>query len=330
MSIEGYDAQRVRIPADVEMADHLLGPLTFRQLAILAAAGLLGWTGFTLLSGLMPWPVLAVFGVLIAATGAGLALGRLDGVSLDRLAVAAIAQARAPRRLVPAPHGVAPPPGFVDGPRLELPAPLRLPAQEIDTEGVIDLGTEGFAAVLAVSTVCFALRTADEREALVAAYGRWLNSLSGPTQILVRAQRVDLVPRIAALRRAAPGLPHPALEHAARAHAAFLDDLAARRDLLTHEVLLVLREPAGPPARRLRAGDAASRLARRAEDAARALRPAGVSARLLTGSDALATLAACVDPTAPSAETYSGRRAAPDDVITTRPASGPPGGPPGS
>jgi hypothetical protein len=53
--------------------------------------------------------------------------------------------------------------------------------QHIAPDGVIGLGSAG-AAVAAVSTVNFALRSPGEQDALTAAYGRWLNSLTGPVQ----------------------------------------------------------------------------------------------------------------------------------------------------
>ena len=105
---------------------------------------------------------------------------------------------------------------------------------------------DGKALVCRASAVTFSLRSPGEQEALVAAFGRWLNSLSAPVQVLVRAEPVDLGPAIAQLLEAAPGLPHPALESAARGHARFLADLAASHDLLRRDVLVVLREPAGP------------------------------------------------------------------------------------
>jgi hypothetical protein len=50
------------------------------------------------------------------------------------------------------------------------------------------------------------------------AYGRWLNSLTGPVQVVIRAGRADLSAAVTALRESAGGLPHPALEHAALEH----------------------------------------------------------------------------------------------------------------
>ena len=119
----------------------------------------------------------------------------------------------------------------------------------------------------------FALRSPDEQDALAAAYGRWLNSLTGPVQILVRAGRADLSAAVAALREAAPGLPHPALEQAALEHAAFLEGLAAERDVLTRQALLIVREPGHGTGRP--GGTAAGRALQRAGEAARLLAGAG-------------------------------------------------------
>ena len=136
--------------------------------------------------------------------------------------------------------------------------------RHIAPDGVIGLGSAGAAAVAAVSTVNFALRSPAEQDALAAAYGRWLNSLTGPVQVLVRAGRADLSAAVAALRDTAPALPHPALEQAALEHAGFLEDLAADRDVLTRQALLVVprawprRRPA-PRRHRRRAGPPAGR-----------------------------------------------------------------------
>jgi hypothetical protein len=87
------------------------------------------------------------------------------------------------------------------------------------------------------------LRTPGEQEALVASFGRYLHSLTAPVQILIRAQRLDLSVQIAELREQAGGLPHPALEAAAREHADYLAQLAQQSELLRRQVLLILREP---------------------------------------------------------------------------------------
>ena len=56
-----------------------------------------------------------------------------------------------------------------------------------------------------------ALRTGAEQEALCAALGRWLNSLQGPAQVLIRACRIDMTAMAAQITASAPALPHPDL-----------------------------------------------------------------------------------------------------------------------
>lgn len=104
---------------------------------------------------------------------------------------------------------------------------MRMPYEGLAADGVLDLGGEGRCAVAMCSSVNFELRSVAEQQGLTAAFARWLNSLTGSTQLLVRCHRVNLSPLAGALQRNAAALPHPALEQAARAHADFLADLAA-------------------------------------------------------------------------------------------------------
>ena len=87
----------VRIPADVDMHDRVLGPLTARQLAILAAAGTMLYLIWAATRTLVPIPVFLAFAVPIGAASAMLALGKRDGVPMDKLLVAAIRQRVAPQ-----------------------------------------------------------------------------------------------------------------------------------------------------------------------------------------------------------------------------------------
>ena len=119
---------------------------------------------------------------------------------------------------------------------------------------------------------------------------------------------------MAGLRDAAPALPHPALEQAALEHAAFLEDLAGDRDVLTRQALLVVREPghgAGRPG-----GTAAGRALQRAGEAARLLAGADLQVQVLDGGQVTALLAACADPAAPPLP--AGRLALPGQPVTAR------------
>ncbi len=297
---------RVRVPADIEAPDTLAYGLTFRQLAILsvAAAALYGaWTG---LHSLVPTPVLLGAATVFGGIAIGLALGRRDGLPLDRWLAAALRHALAPKALSTCASAAAELPDWVQAPRQAVfPAPLRLPLNSIDTSGEITL-PRGQAAIVAATGVNLQLRTPEEQAGLIDAYGRWLNSLSGPTQIVVSAQPVDLASHAERLRGDAASMPHPALEAACVDHAAFLEDLADRRDPLRRQVLITTRAAAAP-------GDHPAR--RRAEQTVRALSGLGVAAKALDRAAATATLAAAADPYRAA---RPGGLAAPGAVITAR------------
>ena len=287
---------RVRIPADVGRPDKLLGGLTARQLAILATSGVALWAAYLATRHVVPLVGFAAVAVPVAAIATLLAMGRIEGQSADRLIVAAWRQLRSPRRLVPASGGVPAPPAWVAAGPGPLPAPLRLPLDAVGADGVVDLGPDGMAVLCRASSVTFSLRTPVEQEALVAGFARWCNSLAEPAQLVVRAEPVDLTPMIDGLADAAPGLPHPGLEQAAREHARFLAELAATRTLLRREVLVVLRQP---PSSNSTGDGARERLRRRADEAVSALAAAGVTLAVLDGQAATACLGRAVDPPRP-------------------------------
>jgi hypothetical protein len=268
----------VRIPADIDREDQVLGPLTARQTAVLAAAALALWLGYLATRALLAYLALVA---PVATVSVAVALGRRDGMPLDRFLLAGLRHRAAPKRRVLAPEGVPDlPTGILPagwsraaGPG---PAPLELPCRAVTGAGVIDLGADGWAGAAVCGTVSFGLLTPAEQQALTGAFGRWLNSLTGPVQLLVQAHRLDVNPLVSALSATAGTLPHPALEQAALAHAAFLTDLAAGRDLLSRQVLLVVREPGTGPA-----GE--ERVQHRIAEAARALGAADVTVTPLDG-----------------------------------------------
>lgn len=308
-----YDVpDSVPVPADVEMPDKIIAGLTARQTAITAVAVLLLWAGYEAARHVMPPAAYAAITVPFAAVAFALVTGQRDGLPLDRLLAAAWRQARAPRRLVTAPEGVLPAPAWTAPPGTQPPPPALLAPlwRHVTPDGIIGLGPDGAAAVAAVSTVNFALKSPEEQDALASAYGRWCNSLTGPVQMVIRAGRADLGAAVAALHEAAPALPHPALERAALAHADFLTGLAAERDVLTRQALLVIREPGGARS----AGTAAGRAQQRAGEAARLLGGADLQVQVLDGGQVTALLASCSDPGAPPLP--AGRLAVPGQPVT--------------
>ena len=306
------------IPADIERPDKILAGLTARQAAILATAAVIIWAAFEATRRLVAPPVFAVLAAPVAVAAAALVMGQRDGLTLDRLLAAAWRHARSPRRLVTAPGGIPALPAWA-GPQLARrqggpPAPLEPLYRAMTSDGVIGLD-DGAAVAAAVSTVNLALRTPAEQDALTAAYGRWLNSLTGPVQILIRAGHADLSAAVTDLEDTAPALPDPALEAAALDHAAFLTELAAGRDLLTRQVLLVTREPrrTGPGTARAAAGGGL-RAAQRTAEAARLLSAADLTVSALDGGQVTALLSAAADP---GAGIHASRLAVPGQPVTS-------------
>lgn len=350
-----YDApsRAVRIPADVDRPDRVLGSLTARQVAILAVTGLVLYTAWSAIRAVVPLPVFLILAVPIGASAAIVAVGQRDGITMDRLVLAAIRQRLSPRHQVAAPEGVRPAPEWLTtrattpaGDVLaaageSAPGVLRLPAEGITETGVVDLGAEGLAVVAVASTVNFALRTTEEQDSVVASFGRYLHSLTAPIQVLIRTERLDLSNQITELREAAGGLPHPALEQAALEHAEYLAQLGSTTDLLRRQVLLVLREPVQTTAPTEGLGGvsplaalaakctttkhsgrvedattraAQARLVRRLGEAIKLLSPAGIVVTPLDAGQATAVLAAACNPD--SLIPPSAGLAGADEVIT--------------
>jgi hypothetical protein len=299
---------RARISADVDTPDKIVYGLTARQLAILAVAGVAAYGLFKTVGPLLPPPVFIAVLTPVAGAAVVLALGRRDGLSMDLWLLSAIRHTRSPRRLAPAQPGRAePPPAWVPkaaAPVAQIPV-LRLPARAVAESGVIDTGARAVALV-ACTTVNIGLRTAGEQNALIGAYGRWLNSLSDPVQIVISAQRVDLSSHAGRIADAAATIGNPALAEAAHDYAAFLDDLAARRDPLWRTVTVAVTA----------AGDKGrdTQVLRRADHTASALSALGAQASVLDGARATAVLTCAVDPYTPADVTWP--RARPDAPIT--------------
>src|SRR4051794_6868323 len=160
------DVPRTKMPADVDAPDKVLYGLTFRQLAILAAAGAGLYIAYHALHTLIPLPVLLGAAVVLAGLAFGIAVARRDGQPMDRWLLAAVRHSRAPKALTTTDTTCQVPDWVQPGkqPRVALPAPLKLPADAIADDGQITLpgattrttaGTSAgtTAAIVAATTV---------------------------------------------------------------------------------------------------------------------------------------------------------------------------------
>ena len=276
------------------MEDRLAWGLTARQLVILAVTALVCYGVFAAAGSALPIPVAAALAAPLALVGVALALGRLDGLSGDRLALAAARHLTQSPRRVAAPDGL--PPTLANAPAQPGVSLLRVPVNAILSSGVIELADGTSALLLTASSTSWALRSEEEQAALAEAYGKWLNSLVEPTAITVRSEPVDLTERADAIEHAAPGLPHPALRLCAHTYAQFLSELASTGEgLRRRQILLVLSSRSGER------DTAKADLERRASEAAGLLHAAGVELRPLDGHQATAVLLSALEPPGPPA-----------------------------
>jgi hypothetical protein len=275
--------RRIRLPADVEMEDRLAFGLTARQLLILTTIAVACYVMFSALSSVLPLPVAVALVVPLALLGIALALGRRDGLSGDRLALAAARHLSQPRRRVGAPEGLPPRlPGPVAQPAASL---LSLPVRGILRSGVIELVDGSSCLLMSAAGTSWALRSEEEQAALVEAFGKWLNSVVEPAAITVRSETVDLDSHQAKIRRAAGSLPNEALRDCAATYAGFLGELAAEGEgLRRRQILLALTTNNSDRE------SAAATLKRRASEANTLLHTAGVELSQLSGEQAAALL----------------------------------------
>ncbi|GHJ54432.1 hypothetical protein Nm8I071_37390 [Nonomuraea sp. TT08I-71] len=285
---------RAVVPANFNEPDRIAFGLTFRQLGIIGGAGLAGFGLYRTFGHLLPPAAWIVAGLVVFAVAVVVALGRRDGLPLDVWLRHGFTLSRSPRTLAPGEARASSVAAVAGKP--SVPAPLRSPVTSISPTGV--LTSEGSDKVLiACGTTNIHLRTGSEQGALLEGFGRFLNSLTGPAQIVVAAQRHDLTVYAQATVDHAPRLPHTALQAAAEDYAEFLLDLDSQRDPLRRQVLAVVT---GVHA---------------ADTAVRALSGLGVEAAALDGPAVAAALAAAVDPFSPPPP---GPRAVPGGPITLR------------
>src|SRR6188508_2112736 len=115
----------------------------------------------------------------------------------------------------------------------------RLSLEAIEDEVVL-LARGQYRAVLEVSGVHFGLQGEAEQEAIVGGFAAFLNSLSFPTQVLVRVLPIDIDGYIGELERRARHEVSDDLAALARDHVAFVRRLARNRTLLERHFYLVV------------------------------------------------------------------------------------------
>jgi len=167
---------------------------------------------------------------------------------------------------------------------------------------LLDGGQE--RAVLEVGSLNFSLQGEREQEPILASFAAFLNSLTFPVQILVRAVPIDVEEYLADLERRARDL-SAELAELAHDHVAFLRHLSRTRTLLERRFYLVVpasdgaagaRRLFGRPEARQDADAARRQLTGRCDEVRRQLGRCGLAARRLSGGEIAQLFHACWCP----------------------------------
>ena len=292
----------VKVPSDIDMADRILWGLTARQLVILGVTCISCWSLYLPLARL-PYVAAPLAGI-VAAAGISIAFARPDGLMAERWLLEGLKHVVTPRRRVPATEGLPDLPPWAK--TRERVAAMEMPLAGVSGAGVIELARGEFSLACRASALNLTLRSESERIALIEGLGRFLNSVDSSLSFVVRAERSDVRGHIETIEQGASALPHPALEQAARSHAAYLSSLAERRDVLRREVYVLLTTRAEDE------DDASIRLHARADEAGALLRGLGIRLTPLDGDEAARLVARACDP---DCEPSSSVVALPNDVV---------------
>jgi hypothetical protein len=195
---------------------------------------------------------------------------------------------------------------------LSRPASVQATRLGIDAieDGVVALPGGEYRAVLEVSGTASPLEDAARGEGLLAGFATFLNALSFPIQILVRATPVDLSRYVTGLEERGRQMVDGQLAALAHDHAAFVQGLARQRTLLERRFYLVVPSETAPrggwaglmPGARARheaepRREAACRqLAFRCDDLSRQLARCGLSVRRLADLELAQLYLACWSP----------------------------------
>lgn len=114
-----------------------------------------------------------------------------------------------------------------------------LPISEIK-EGVVVLNDKSLRAVVIVSSLNFALKSEDEKNAIVSSYQNFLNSLNFPIQILATSRKIDLSGYLLTIENAAQNQKNPLIKLQTDEYHSFLSELLEHSNIMEKRFFVVV------------------------------------------------------------------------------------------
>lgn len=134
-----------------------------------------------------------------------------------------------------------------------------VPIQEI-RDGVVVLKSGGLRLVLIASSLNFALKSDDEKEAITLQYQNFLNSLDFHIQLFIESRRLDIKPYLNTLEERAKEQNNDLLKIQTREYIEFIRNFTASTEVMTKSFFVVV--PYDPPLVNLGQGGRLGRLFR--------------------------------------------------------------------
>jgi hypothetical protein len=114
-----------------------------------------------------------------------------------------------------------------------------LPISEIK-EGVVIMSDHSLRSVLIVSSVNFALKSEQEKDAIIASYQGFLNSLNFPVQIVASSKKLHLTSYILNIRNVAQNQTNPLLKIQTEEYANFIEKLLEVSNIMEKRFYVVV------------------------------------------------------------------------------------------
>lgn len=114
-----------------------------------------------------------------------------------------------------------------------------IPIKSID-DGIITLKDGSLRAVILASSVNFALKSEDERAAIISQFQDFLNSLDFSTQIVIQSRELDIRPYIALLGQRERAQTNDLMRIQIREYIGFIKHFTENSDIMTKRFFIVV------------------------------------------------------------------------------------------
>lgn len=116
---------------------------------------------------------------------------------------------------------------------------LHIPIEDI-VDGIVVLKNGGAALIIETTAVNFELLSEPEQDAMIAAFGHLLNSLSFHIQLVIRSKKLDISSYIESLRQSENSQKNPLLKKQIASYRAYITELISKNEVLDKDFYIVI------------------------------------------------------------------------------------------